>query len=106
MDYVTGRVSDLIRLPDGTSVPGEFWTTIFDDWPRAIKGFEVHQARDYAITVRYQPFSHDSDKAVEAVGKMLSHKLRGLVRLAFVPDTLDPNRNGKTRYVVSEVPHR
>jgi phenylacetate-CoA ligase len=102
MDYVTGRVSDQIRLPDGTSVPGEFWTTIFDDWPAEIKGFEVHQSRDYAITVRYEPSNADCGKAIDSVGRMLSAKLRGLVQLSFVQGTLDPNRNGKTRYVVSE----
>jgi phenylacetate-CoA ligase len=104
MDYVAGRVSDQIFLPDGTSIPGEFWTTIFDDWPAAIKGFEVHQARDYTITVRYEPSGQDSEKAVGSVGAMLTSKLRGLVALRFVPSALDPNRNGKTRYVVSEVP--
>lgn len=104
MDYVTGRVSDQISLPDGTSIPGEFWTTIFDDWPAAIKGFEVYQAQDYSITVRYEPSGHDSEKAVGSVDAMLTSKLRGLVDLRFVSSDLDPNRNGKTRYVVSEVP--
>jgi phenylacetate-CoA ligase len=103
MDYVTGRVSDQILLPDGTSVPGEFWTTIFDQWPAAIKGFEVHQAQDYSITVRYEPSGQDSEKAVASVGRMLKAKLRGLVKLAFAPTTLDANRNGKTRYVASEI---
>jgi phenylacetate-CoA ligase len=102
MDYVTGRVSDQILLPDGTSIPGEFWTTIFDDWPAAIKGFEVHQSRDYGITVRYEPSGADYDQAIASVGAMLNAKLRGLVRLEFVQSALDPNRNGKTRYVVSE----
>jgi len=103
MDYVTGRVSDQILLPDGTSIPGEFWTTIFDDWPAAIKGFEVHQAQDYSITVRYEPSGGNSEKAVESVRKMLIVKLRGLVPLAFEASALDPNRDGKTRYIVSEV---
>lgn len=103
MDYVTGRVSDQILLPDGTSIPGEFWTTIFDDWPAAIKGFEVHQAQDYAITVSYEPSGNDSEKALHSVRLMLTQKLRGLVNLRFVQSSLDPNRNGKTRYVVSEV---
>jgi phenylacetate-CoA ligase len=103
MDYVTGRVSDQILMPDGTSIPGEFWTTIFDDWPAALKGFEVHQAQDYSITVRYEPSGENSEKAVDSVRKMLTAKLRGLVPLAFVASSLEPNRNGKTRYVVSEV---
>lgn len=103
MDYVSGRVTDRILLPDGTSVPGEYWTTIFDDWPAAVKGFEVHQANDYAITVRYEPTGKDSERAIESVRRVLECKLRGMVPLAFTQASLEANRNGKTRYVVSEV---
>jgi phenylacetate-CoA ligase len=102
MDYVSGRISDQVRLPDGTSVPGEYWTTIFDDWPAAIKGFEVHQAADYAITIRYEPTGIGSEQAVAAVRRDLERKLRGLVPLSFLPESLNANRNGKTRYVVSD----
>ena len=39
MDYVKGRIADMIVLPSGSRVPGEFWTTIFDDFPEVISEF-------------------------------------------------------------------
>jgi len=67
LDYVKGRTSDRIRLPDGTSIPGEYWTTIFDDWPGAVKAFQVHQAGDWSVNVRYQPVGPQCDDAIAAV---------------------------------------
>jgi phenylacetate-CoA ligase len=101
MDYVQGRVSDQIYLPDGTIIPGEFWTTIFDDWPAAVKAFEVHQDETYDIVIRYQPAGEQAAAAVHAVQRQLVEKLRGLVNLDFRQGVIDVNDNGKTRYVVS-----
>ena len=101
MDYVQGRISDQIYLPDGTVLPGEFWTTIFDDWPLAIKAFQVRQQLNYDIVILYQPAATDAEAAVQAVQRELAQKLRGLVRLEFRQDTIDVNENGKTHYVVS-----
>lgn len=101
MDYVRGRISDSIRLPDGTSIPGEFWTTIFDDWPSAIKAFQVHQDRNFDVVIHYQPTDGQAAMAINSVRRELMAKLRGLVRLDFMECSVDVNDNGKTRYVIS-----
>jgi phenylacetate-CoA ligase len=106
MDYVKGRISDQIYFPDGTSVPGEYWTTIFDDHPNAIKSFQVYQRADYSVMVNYDRGNVSTEeylKAIQSVGRMLENKLGGRVALSFHETTIDNNENGKTRFVKSEI---
>jgi len=104
MDYVKGRISDKIHLPDGGAIPGEYWTTIFDDHTDCIKSFQVHQSADYSITVYYEAFRQKTcDKAIVAVRARLSAKLGTQFPLEFVLKNIDVNDNGKTRFVVSEI---
>ena len=104
MDYVKGRISDKIHLPDGGAIPGEYWTTIFDDHTDGVKSFQVHQAADYSITIYYEALRQEiCDKAIVAVHARLSAKLGLQVSLEFVPKNIDVNDNGKTRFVVSEI---
>jgi phenylacetate-CoA ligase len=103
LDYVKGRVCDHIYLPDKSFVPGEYWTTIFDDWPDAIKSFQVHQRKDFGIEVRYEPYLESADEAVSAVEKMLRNKLQCPVQLRFIKMKIDNNENGKTRFVKSDI---
>lgn len=106
MDYVKGRISDQIYLPDGTSVPGEYWTTIFDDYPTAIKSFQVYQKADYSVEVRYAPgqvSAGEQSKVIQAVQGMLEKKLGSRVALSFHETAIDNNENGKTRFVKSEL---
>lgn len=104
MDYVKGRISDKIHLPDGGAIPGEYWTTIFDDHTDCVKSFQVHQSADYSITVYYETHRQEAcDKAIVSVRSKLSAKLGALVPLKFIPKNIDVNDNGKTRFVVSEI---
>jgi phenylacetate-CoA ligase len=106
MDYVKGRISDQIYLPDGTSVPGEYWTTIFDDYPTAIKSFQVYQRADYSVEVRYAPgdvAAGELSKVIQAVQRMLEQKLELRVALSFQETAINNNENGKTRFVKSEL---
>ncbi len=104
MDYVKGRISDKIHLPDGGAIPGEYWTTIFDDHTDSVKSFQVHQFADYSITVYYESLQQEScAKAVAAVRAKLTAKLGSAVSLKFEPKKINVNDNGKTRFVVSEI---
>ncbi len=104
MDYVKGRITDKIHLLDGGAIPGEYWTTIFDDHADCIKSFQVHQASDYSVKVFYEPVSQEPcGEVLVAVRSVLSAKLGDKMSLEFEQQVLDVNDNGKTRFVVSEV---
>lgn len=51
---IQGRITDVIRFPDGSWVPGEFLTTIFDHAPEAVRQFQIIQNSDYSLTLRYR----------------------------------------------------
>ena len=106
MDYVKGRVSDSIRLLDGTMISGEYWTTIFDDHAETIKSFQVVQRKDYSIEIQFEPFANDYYHTIEAVSQNLLRKLRGKARLVFRRTSIDVNENGKARFVKSEICER
>jgi phenylacetate-CoA ligase len=105
MDKVKGRQTDVVEMPDGRCLSGEYLTTIFDDYAECVKGFQVVQHPDYAISIRYIPAdAHQSD--TNMLGKVLASlrgKTRGQVPIHFEKVDALPHDRGKTRYVISEV---
>jgi phenylacetate-CoA ligase len=106
MDYVRGRISDSIYLPDGSQVPGEYWTTIFDDYTDVIKSFRIIQRGDYSIQVLFEPFRDDYARTIEVVSRVLRGKLGNKVPVVFRRTVIDVNENGKTHFVKSEIQGR
>jgi phenylacetate-CoA ligase len=107
IEYVQGRVSDTIYLSDGTPVPGEFWTTIFDDHADSIRSFRVHQNTDRTIDITYEGVGPASASAAAAVLRTLSGKLGSSARIRVSQGTGALNDHGKLRFVTSDVtcPH-
>lgn len=104
MDYVKGRISDSIYFRDGTSIPGEFWTTIFDDFTDVICAFQVKQRADYSLVILYEVFEGtDAIDAINIVERRLKVKIRGRIPLRFERGEISGNDNGKLRFVVSEL---
>lgn len=104
MDKVRGRRTDLIKLPNGTCL-AEGVTTIFDNFPDAVKAFQVRQAGDYSIKLLYVP-NPDADKLSEVLEKVYNKLLESTE--SQVPITLEavgaiPHDRGKLRYVISEL---
>lgn len=104
MDYVNGRTVDSILTPSGHRIPGEYWTPIFDAYVDQVRSFQVHQAEDLAITVRYEP-NHGADcvEVVAAVREQLLRKLGAEASLSFVEAPVSSDHSGKPRFVVSDV---
>jgi len=105
MDKVVGRVSDAMRLPDATTVAGEYLTTIFDDAPDAVHRFQVVQRSDYSIDILVVPnpsYPH-CQQVLDTVRSRLVQKTRNAVpvRIAAV-DSL-PSATGKLHFVRSEL---
>lgn len=104
MDNVRGRKTDVIRLTKGENIAGEYLTTIFDEYPEAVRAFQVHQRADYSIVLRCAP--GESPNANSIINRTLE-KLRARTN-GVVPVTLElvdniPHDRGKTRFVISDV---
>lgn len=104
MDYVNGRISDAITMPSGYKVPGEYWTTIFDDFTEQVRSFQVYQSSDFKITISYEPNKNiDCTDVVAKIKSRLIKKLGGDLHINFMQTAVNVNDNGKTRFVISEI---
>lgn len=98
---VKGRVSDMLRLPGGLRVAGDYLTTIFDHAPGAVEAFQVRQDREGAVRLCVVPASGaDTNAVIEGVRQALAGKTGQEVQLE-VLDRIGHDR-GKTRFIVSE----
>lgn len=103
MDYVKGRITDAIITPSGNTIPGEYWTTICDDFTSEVKSFQVHQAKDLSVTIKYEPHrGADCSAAINTIRSRLMQKLGPGGTLVFSEERIAVNDNGKTRFVISE----
>jgi len=104
LDKIKGRVSDVVRLPDGGVISGEFLTTVFDDTPATVKAFQIHQHQDFSVDL-VCVLGTNGDAVAVCEGKVQS--LRELahskidVRLRVV-DEISHDR-GKTRFIISDL---
>lgn len=104
MDYIRGRVSDSIITKSNGVVPGEFWTTIFDDFTSSVKSFSVHQHADYSVTVSYQFHSEGrSQSVIDVVRSRLEQIVGADMDVNMVEKDLFSHDNGKIRFVTSEL---
>jgi len=104
MDKVSGRISDIVRLPGGSVLNGEYLTTLFDSYPDAVKQFQVRQGRDYSITVFYVPNSEYANLAlvVQEVQRMLEEKAKGRIPIKMISTNEINHDRGKFRFVISD----
>lgn len=101
---VAGRVTDAARLPDGQVIAGDFLTEIFVPHPQAVRQFQVHQQKDYSITLRCIPGASATWQAeVDDVVTQLREIVRDTVpvRLEVVDEI--PHDGGKIRYIKSDL---
>jgi phenylacetate-CoA ligase len=107
---ITGRTSDLFRLPGGKVVHGEFFTHVMYD-VRDVAAFQFYQGPDGAITlfvvpgpkVRVDQLECDLRRALDKLPAQLGARIA--ISLCVVDDI--PRRGqGKHRFTVSEyAPH-
>jgi phenylacetate-CoA ligase len=103
MDAVHGRIDDLIRLPNGTVLSG--LTTLFDDFPEAIRAFQVVQKRDYSINIRVvsNPHHNQNEIIINKIKRKLDESVQGQapINVDFVNEI--KSDRGKLRFIISEV---
>ena len=101
---ISGRSSDMVRLPDGSTIAGALGH-IFDHAPLSVRQFEIVQASDYSVTLRFIPSGRDDASAgVVGAEQNLRTMLRGLVPVTLEEVTSIPQVGGKMRFIRSSVP--
>jgi len=105
MGQVQGRVTDMVTSSTGRCVSGDFLTTVFDEYPEAIRRFQVYQHSDFRIELRVVPNPHfdRSEVVIEKVRRKIIDKFHGEVEVKTVHCPYIPDVRGKIRFVVSEV---
>ncbi|MHC4255137.1 MAG: phenylacetate--CoA ligase family protein [Planctomycetota bacterium] len=105
MDKVRGRTTDLVKLPNGICLSGDYLTTLFDRFPDAVKGFQVRQKKDYSIQLIYIPSSDTEtlSRALKIIKNELMEKLDSQVEITLKPVKNIAHDRGKLRFVISEV---
>lgn len=102
LDFVAGRVSDTITLKGGRKIPGEFWTTIFDDYTAEVSSFSIHQNKDYSIIVRVVP-TPGWDSALSHALVLRLEKFVDGTPLRVITSSGEVHDNGKLKFITSEV---
>ena len=99
MDQVKGRKSDNFNLPDGSVISGEYLTTLFDDYPDAVKRFQVVQNKDLSIDLNVST-NGQQDKVLRQVKQGLEEKVKYQVAVVLVVTDEFQSFGGKLRYVI------
>lgn len=100
---ISGRSSDAVRLPDGTTIAGALGH-IFDDAPLSIRQFEIVQDADYSVTLRCIPSdAPDAQAGIHAATEKLRHATKGLVPVTVERVESIPQVGGKMRFIRSMV---
>lgn len=106
MEKVSGRSTDIIKMPDGASISGDYLTTIFDDYPDEIIQFQVHQQKTGDIVIRYIP-AMGQQQDIDAITEKVYHKCQKdfcnrQVKINFEKVDEIPHIRGKLVYIMSE----
>ena len=106
LNFVKGRISDNIYMPDGIGkIDGVFLTALCDDFTESISAYQVYQQKDYHVCLRVvlKPgVSRDCLDIVKLKNKF-SDAING--ELSWSIEFLDkiPDYKGKKRYIISEI---
>ena len=97
-----GRVSDVLRLPDG-SVMWQQLMTLFSKEPDAVRLFQIHQDADYSIELRVVlGDTPDAQEAVERAAGTLRQRTGGQVPVTVHAVDSLPYTRGKIKYMSSD----
>jgi phenylacetate-coenzyme A ligase PaaK-like adenylate-forming protein len=108
MDKVRGRTTDLLRLPSGAVIAGDYMTTLFDAEPDAVRQFRVVQHKDYSIEIQVVPNCafENRDTVFESVRQVVVKHAADEVPVTLTRHSSLEGKGGKLRYVVSEIPDK
>ena len=105
MDAVKGRLTDMVYLRDGTTVSGDYLTTIFDNCPDVVRAFQVVQQANSSLVVRVVPNLQCKNPSVklDEVRRTLLERVRHQTSVTIEVVKQIPQDRGKTNVVISEI---
>ena len=102
MAVVEGRVQDMLALPDGRFLPGEFFPHLFKDFD--VIQFQVEQDRPDHITLRIvRGLALTEANLAHFLAKVREHTGGALQVTMEFPEHIPTTASGKFRYTISHV---
>lgn len=106
MEQVEGRLTDIVRLPDGSAL-NHLMMAMFSDHPESVRIFQVRQHADHSIVVKVVVGEGpDARSHIETAVAGLRNRVAGAVTVDVEYVDALPYTGGKTKYVISDVPAR
>jgi phenylacetate-CoA ligase len=94
-----------VKVPNGKCISGEYLTTIFDEYPDAVKQFQVHQRADYSVIISVVPNVQymDIEPVLMCVGNKLRKDADELVAVEVRKVASISHDRGKLHFVKSDI---
>lgn len=105
LEFVQGRISDAVWLPNGTYVDGAFLTTICDNYSDYIACYQIYQKLDYKIDISFIPKNgmeetkYVIEEIVDEFRKLTSNQVE--IKYNIVDSIQD--FAGKRKFIISEI---
>lgn len=105
MDFVSGRISDAIILPNGTIIDGSFLTTICDNYVDLIDSYQIYQSLDYSLKwkVVLKDSKKENDPQINEIYNVLIQKTQNSIPITIDFQTEILSHRGKRQFIISEI---
>lgn len=105
LEFVQGRISDAIWLPDGTYVDGAFLTTICDNYCDFIACYQIHQQLDHNIDIYFIPKEgvKEAENVIEKIVEDFKALTNGQIEIRHHIVKEIPDFVGKRKFIISEI---
>lgn len=105
LEFVQGRISDAVWLPNGTYVDGAFLTTICDNYSDYIACYQIHQQLGHSIDLSFIP--KEGVSGTDIIIKKIVEDFRKLTtnQVEIRPKVVNsiPDFAGKRKFIISEI---
>lgn len=105
LNFVKGRISDNILLPNGRTVDGIYLTAICDVCVDTISSYQIYQAKDYSVSLKLvlrEGVKKENKEVLDLCTTFEKLLCNTVVLTVEFLDTIPPVK-GKKRYIISEL---
>ena len=105
LEFVQGRISDAVWLPNGTYVDGSFLTTICDNYTEAIACYQIHQKKDFSIEISFILKSgiDDNDTRISQIVNDFRNLTQHNININYNIVSSIPDFAGKRKFIISDI---